>query len=72
VDSSYTVPGAEVTVKVTDADGAEVVSVPAELSGDLSSFSAALGGLAPSEYTVTVEACFAGNCASEDRMVTVT
>ena len=72
VDSSYTVPGAEVTLTVTDADGAEVASVPAELSGDLSSFSAALDGLAPGEYTVVVEACFADNCASESRAVTVT
>ena len=63
-NASYTVPGPTVTVSVTDGAGNVVASGPGALSEDLSSFSASLGGLAPGTYSVSVEACFAANCAS--------
>ena len=67
----FSVPEAGVTVTVRDGSGAEVAASPAALSPDLSSFDAALDGLAPGSYTVEVEACFGGNCEAAATPVTV-
>lgn len=57
----YPVPGATVVVRGLDGSGGEVVAT-AELSGDLTTFSATLPGAVPG--SVTVEACYAGSCDS--------
>lgn len=68
---TFTVPEAEVLVRVLDAGGNEVASSPAAVSGDLSSFQAAVAGLAAGEYTVAVRACFATACQEATEAVSV-
>lgn len=70
-DRSYTVPAPRAVVRILDGAGTEVASSDATLSSDLGSFTASIQGLAPGTYTVEVEACFAGNCATAATPVTV-
>ncbi|HEX9891708.1 MAG TPA: sialidase family protein [Actinomycetota bacterium] len=68
---TFTVPEATVQISVLDGSGTEVASTPAGLSGDLSSFQAAVEGLAPGDYTAVVRACFADACHERSEAVTV-
>jgi hypothetical protein len=67
---SYTVPSAQGTVSLVDADGATVATSPLTFGED--GPSAALRAPAAGTYDVVVEACFAGNCGSSVTTVEIT
>ncbi|MFP5309141.1 MAG: hypothetical protein ACLGIR_06130 [Actinomycetes bacterium] len=66
----YTIPAPSGTVTLTDADGTVVATAPLDFEAERPT--ASLTAPAAGTYTVTVQACFAGNCGSASSGVEVT
>ena len=72
-ESPYTIPERTASASLFDADG-QLVRASTLTVADDSSISGALdaGAPAPGDYRLDVTACFAGNCDTDSRSVTVT